>query len=749
MSTTCTASHARGSAAAELTRVPAPSCGNKVGAGVKIGRAGVLWVLGIAEIDSKDSTVKVPEGRGGMGPVNEYHKDQKVREKRSPRSRIPRLVLRPYSHIQKGSPSSESPFSEEESREYDLSSSQSRRSTTTVSSISFCSDDTGCPSSQSVSPVKSPSKLANSLLTIPPVNEEEIGRKINSGTECNFQHIRQKREQKSCLVQPGSEADFSSSSSTGSISAPEGLMSSSGNKRSSASRSRGVHGRSSTSSGHKHSGSPTLTREKDPVSAVYKSTANIRDVYGASSRSSSSNSGSYKGSDNSPTIRRSGKYTSCSDNHGIKPPNPEQYLTPLQQKEVTIRHLRTKLKDSESNLQERESEVADLKSQLARMREDWIEEECHRVEAQLALKEARKEIKQLREVIDTMKNSLVEKDKGVQKYFVDINIQNKKLESLLQSMELAQNGALRDDSSLDCMYPSPVKSLARSTTYTKMTEAMGLEDQAVEEMADSGLLATDDMASRTDLFDQILRSKPTDNSSGDGNWSPANEMQAILANSAAFDISAPSMIFMTNDNRLVREQAIQTDVVPDSPDVQSLILHILKSQHNSPISPISSTWVSEIGQGVCTSEFETKATDTLMDLTPNNPNTAILMPRLELVNNFKSPQACTFNEQAQYHFSVNSTFTSAFDQTDSKELSVSEDQLSPECQKSYWSKHFIVDLLAVAAPIVPTLVWIFSTHRGRSGALYNIGALLRGCCLVALHSLRMQPTSCFPPHLKK
>ncbi|XP_069777189.1 syntabulin isoform X3 [Narcine bancroftii] len=699
MSTTCTASHARGSAAAELTRVPAPSCGNKVGAGVKIGRAGVLWVLGIAEIDSKDSTVKVPEGRGGMGPVNEYHKDQKVREKRSPRSRIPRLVLRPYSHIQKGSPSSESPFSEEESREYDLSSSQSRRSTTTVSSISFCSDDTGCPSSQSVSPVKSPSKLANSLLTIPPVNEEEIGRKINSGTECNFQHIRQKREQKSCLVQPGSEADFSSSSSTGSISAPEGLMSSSGNKRSSASRSRGVHGRSSTSSGHKHSGSPTLTREKDPVSAVYKSTANIRDVYGASSRSSSSNSGSYKGSDNSPTIR--------------------------------------------------ESEVADLKSQLARMREDWIEEECHRVEAQLALKEARKEIKQLREVIDTMKNSLVEKDKGVQKYFVDINIQNKKLESLLQSMELAQNGALRDDSSLDCMYPSPVKSLARSTTYTKMTEAMGLEDQAVEEMADSGLLATDDMASRTDLFDQILRSKPTDNSSGDGNWSPANEMQAILANSAAFDISAPSMIFMTNDNRLVREQAIQTDVVPDSPDVQSLILHILKSQHNSPISPISSTWVSEIGQGVCTSEFETKATDTLMDLTPNNPNTAILMPRLELVNNFKSPQACTFNEQAQYHFSVNSTFTSAFDQTDSKELSVSEDQLSPECQKSYWSKHFIVDLLAVAAPIVPTLVWIFSTHRGRSGALYNIGALLRGCCLVALHSLRMQPTSCFPPHLKK
>ncbi|XP_041046354.1 syntabulin-like isoform X4 [Carcharodon carcharias] len=635
-----------------------------------------------------------------MGPFNEYHKDQKVREKRSPRSRIPRLVLRPYPHIQKGSPSSESPLSEEESRDYDLSSGQSRRSTT-VSSISFCSDDTGCPSSQSVSPVKSPSKSASSLLTFPTVNEEEeSGRKLNSGTatEWNIQHIKHKREQKLCLVQPGSEADFSSSSSTGSISAPEGLMSSTGSKRSSASRSRGIHGRGNSSSGHKQSGSPTVPREKDPVSAVYRNTANIRDIYGASSRSSSSNSGSYKGSDSSPTIR--------------------------------------------------ESEVADLKSQLARMREDWIEEECHRVEAQLALKEARKEIKQLREVIDTMKNSLVEKDKGVQKYFVDINIQNKKLESLLQSMELAQNGALRDDSSLDCMCPSPVKSLARSTTYTKMAEAMGLEDQAVEELADSGLLANDDMASRTDLFDQILRSKPTEGSSGDGCWPQANEMQVSLVNSAALEISAQSgMIFMNNYNRLVREQAIQTDVVPYSPDVQSLILHMLKSQHSSPTSPISSAWAPDAGQATCAPQFETIVTDALLDLTPNNPNTAILVSKLESVNHFMSPQANTYNKQAQHLPRVNHmrelTSTSMFDETDSTEHDLSKEQPSALCQKNYWSSHFIIDLLAVAAPVVPTLAWVFSTHRGGTEPLYNIGALLRGCCLVALHSLRHAPRTLF------
>lgn len=52
-------------------------------------------------------------------------------------------------------------------------------------------------------------------------------------------------------------------------------------------------------------------------------------------------------------FRRSGRYNSCGDNHSIKPQNPEQYLTPLQQKEVTVRHLKTKLKESETKLKER------------------------------------------------------------------------------------------------------------------------------------------------------------------------------------------------------------------------------------------------------------------------------------------------------------------------------------------------------------------------------------------------------------
>ncbi|XP_010219289.1 PREDICTED: syntaphilin, partial [Tinamus guttatus] len=194
--------------------------------------------------------------------------------------------------------------------------------------------------------------------------------------------------------------------------------------------------------------------------------------------------------------RRPVKYNLCSDNHGIKPPTPEQYLTPLQQKEVCIRHLRARLRDTQERLQDRDAEIEDLKTQLSRMQEDWIEEECHRVEAQLALKEARKEIKQLKQVIDTVKNNLLEKDKGLQKYFVDINIQNKKLETLLHSMELAQNGAPKEEGAGESAGGSPARSLTRSSTYTKLSDQAagernggGSQTISVDEGADSALNA--------------------------------------------------------------------------------------------------------------------------------------------------------------------------------------------------------------------------------------------------------------------
>uniref|UniRef100_A0A2K5EKU0 Syntabulin n=1 Tax=Aotus nancymaae TaxID=37293 RepID=A0A2K5EKU0_AOTNA len=549
-----------------------------------------------------------------MGPLRESKKEHRVQhhDKEISRSRIPRLILRPHLPQQqhKVSPASESPFSEEESREFNPSSSG--RSARTVSSNSFCSDDTGCPSSQSVSPVKTPSDAGNSPIGFRPGSDEDFTRKkctIGMVGEGSIQSSRYKKESKSGLVKPGSEADFSSSSSTGSISAPEVHMSTAGSKRSSSSR------------------------------------------------------------------KRSGRYMSCGENHGVRPPNPEQYLTPLQQKEVTVRHLKTKLKESERRLHERESEIVELKSQLARMREDWIEEECHRVEAQLALKEARKEIKQLKQVIETMRSSLADKDKGIQKYFVDINIQNKKLESLLQSMEMAHSGSLRDELCLDFPCDSPEKSLALNPPLDTMADGLSLEEQVTGEGADRELLVGDSIADGTDVLDEMV------------------------------------------------ERAVQTDVVPYSPAISELIQNVLQKLQDPCPSSLASPDESEPDS---MESFPESLPALVIDLTPRNPNSAILLSPVE------TPYAKVDAEVHANRVMRELDFAACLEERLDGVIPLARGGV----MRQYWSSSFLVDFLAVAAPVVPTVLWAFSTQRGGTDPVYNIGALLRGCCVVALHSLR-------------
>ncbi|XP_074122906.1 syntabulin isoform X1 [Sminthopsis crassicaudata] len=662
-----------------------------------------------------------------MGPLRETKKVHRVQhhEKEISRSRIPRLILRPHlpQQQQKISPASESPFSEEESREFNPSSSG--RSARTISSNSFCSDDTGCPSSQSVSPVKTPSDTGNSPVSFCPGSDEDFTRKkfnIGMVVEGNTQSSRYKKEPKTCLTKPGSEADFSSSGSTGSISAPEVHMSSStaGNKRASFPRNRGPHARNNGSSSYKSGNSPP-SREKDLLSMLCRnqqSPVNVHPNYGPSSPSSS-NSGSYKGSDSSPIMRRPGRYMSCGENHGVKPPNPEQYLTPLQQKEVTVRHLKTKLKESENRLQERETEIAELKSQLARMREDWIEEECHRVEAQLALKEARKEIKQLKQVIETMRSSLADKDKGIQKYFVDINIQNKKLESLLQSMEMAQNGSLRDEQCLDYLCDSPEKSLPPSTTYGKMADAQALEDQTIEEGAESELLAIESMENSTDLFEEVMMATTTE--AGDLSLLQSTTISSPLK-TKAFEMAPDSQ----EEGSEVTEQAIQTDVVLYSPDVEQLIQNMLKLQDPRPSSPSS----LDESEADLIESFPEVTSALMVDLTPSDPNSAILLSPMETP--YSKMEIVNHENQVMRELD----FTASPEERFGNVIHLSQAGIV----KQYWSNNFLVDLLAVAAPIIPTVMWAFSTQRGGIDPVYNIGALLRGCCLVALHSLRRTPS---------
>ncbi|XP_056378592.1 syntabulin isoform X4 [Hyla sarda] len=598
-----------------------------------------------------------------MGPLKD---SKKMQDKEIARSRIPRLVLRPYLPKQKVSPSSESPFSEEESKDFNLTSSRSAR---TISSNSFCSDDTGCPSSQSVSPVKTPSDAGMSPMGFCTGSEDDYSRKrVSVGTFANgnVQPARYKKDLKSGLLKTGSEADFSSSSSTGSISAPE------------------VHV-NAVSGGKKTSFSRKLPYRTEPQKRVSRIT----------------------------TERRTMRYASCGDNHGIKPPSPEQYLTPLQQKEVSIRHLKAKLKESQSTLEDRESEIEDLKSQLARMREDWIEEECHRVEAQLALKEARKEIRQLKQFIETMKNSLAEKDKGIQKYFIDINIQNRKLETLLHSMELAQDGAFREESCLEYICNSPGVSLTESAIYDKISDGLLMEDQAMEELVDCELLLNDDLANRDSLYDDGIMDTISDGGS-------LTNLNPTLQGTVGLEKEIEKFNSKWAQGSHWMEQAIQTDVVPYSLDLENLFLKIFKS-HNDNLIGRSSSVLQGLQLGCPTN---------VIDLTPDDPNSAILL----------SPDS---HHVDALPFSMSNRAMKELD-FDGPYVQLPSTDTTQTCvAKKHWSDHLLTDLLAVAVPVIPSVLWAFTTQRGNPDPVYNFGTMMRGCCLMALHSLRRTSTNAY------
>ncbi len=377
----------------------------------------------------------------------------------------------------------------------------------------------------------------------------------------------------------------------------------------------------------------------------------------------------------------------------------------------------------------REAEIEEMKSQLGRMREDWIEEECHRVEAQLALKEARKEIKQLRQVVETMKNSLMEKDKGIQKYFIDINIQNRKLESLLHSMELAQNGCnLQDEPTLDFICESP-----ESSTAVNLEMELHGEEQAVEEMADSELLANDEMANRAEILEKVLMSTAVD-SSQDGGTKIIPQPGLSTLEPSVLEKSTEEHI--SSDPFDAEDKGVQTDEMIYTADLQALLFQLLKLQgggfpgllisspHQSQESPSAQVpkKVEDLpeAQKPVKEEELPEAQDEVKDVGPICTNTA---------QNSVNDSGLGFSEpkmSPQFMEELN------FDLKNPKNTSS-----MALVGKSHWSNNFLVDLVAVAAPVLPTVAWLYSQHGLVGGApVYNIAALIRGCCIMGLHSLR-------------
>ncbi|XP_023659970.2 syntaphilin-like isoform X2 [Paramormyrops kingsleyae] len=406
-------------------------------------------------------------------------------------------------------------------------------------------------------------------------------------------------------------------------------------------------------------------------------TVNTRDTYANSTLSSSSNS--CKGSDASPTSgpypstpRRHVKYnSSCSDNHGIHPPAPEQYLTPLQQKEVCIRHLRARLRENVEKLQDRDAEVEELRVQLWRMQEDWVEEECHRVEVQLALKEARREIQQLQRVVEAVRSQLgvpAGADEGVamgegtgtavHRGFRDISAQNRKLESLLLGMELSQEA--RSHAS------SPARSLTRSSTYTKLScEALPDRDGlSGEETLDSGFVGE---GSRADLETLLAEADPE---------SPLQPLPPIP----------------------LCEQAVQTDTMLQTPSPVSEGDHMADIAGSPAPAAISCTMQLPSPESAIKLQLETQQRES--------------EPRPQEVTTVKVVED---------------------EEEEDEEEAMGAARRPPN---SYWGRHFLVDLLAVGIPIVPAVAWLCRGPRRVGHPVCNIGSLLRGCCALAMHSLR-------------
>lgn len=360
------------------------------------------------------------------------------------------------------------------------------------------------------------------------------------------------------------------------------------------------------------------------------------------------------------------------------------------------------------------------------MREDWIEEECHRVEAQLALKEARKEIKQLRQVVETMKNSLMEKDKGIQKYFIDINIQNRKLESLLHSMELAQSGAnLQDEPTLDFICDSPEK-----PSEGKQKEELQVEDQ--EKGADSGL-HSNEMANQSDVLEQVLMSTAVDYSQ-DGSAMSQPGLSTLTLSAAEDTVtSSKDQIYSqttADEKHASGEKAVQTDETFYNPDLQALLLHLLKLQ-NTGVSSI-------LQKSPKAKESNLPQAEEPIELSPaQNPNLIEGMdhiPDNSALSTFLIPQDPGGSTQ------------SSEPEADPRFMEELDVGMKDTCSsastavvgKSHWSNSFLVDLVGVAAPVMPTVAWLYSQHHAVDGApVYSIAALIRGCCIMGLHSLRL------------
>ncbi|XP_069560373.1 syntaphilin [Brachyistius frenatus] len=453
------------------------------------------------------------------------------------------------------------------------------------------------------------------------------------------------------------------------------------------------------------------------------------------------------------TPRRQAKHTACSNNHGIRPPTPEQYLTPLQQKEVCIRHLRARLRENVERLQHRDCEIDELRTQLYRMQEDWIEEECHRVEAQLALKEARKEIHHLQGVVESVRSNL-----GVREQ----DPHDPKPNSWLQ-------GARPGGRSRSCGC-SPASTLSRSAAHTRRSsEALQLERSAnagdlsgaprppgqthllleaavlSEQLPSQGHLRVPATMPRSSTYERLC--------SG-GAVLPISHSCHTLSSScrcSGHSYLPHHHLFL----HLPQEEAPVTTATAAVPATDSSPVPVPAAEKKAEVrsqacSPTMS-WLCEETSAEELSVISFPAADIARSepqlfpssLPPLSPPplsyTAEPLPPdrpAEVPKVPAKPHTCQPHPIAPPPVKQEATVVELEEDNREETEGANEDGYSPPL--CHWSRYFLVDLLALAMPVVPTMAWLCRGGQQEVMPVYHIGSMLRGCCAVALHSLRRQ-----------
>ncbi|XP_014839342.1 PREDICTED: syntaphilin-like [Poecilia mexicana] len=461
--------------------------------------------------------------------------------------------------------------------------------------------------------------------------------------------------------------------------------------------------------------------------------------------------GRTRGSDGSPTARtnpstprRQTKHMACINNHGIKVPAPEQYLTPLQQKEVCIRHLRARLRENVERLQHRDYEIEELRTQLNKMQEDWIKEECHRLEAQLALKEARKEIQHLHEVVESVKSNIGVHDQDPHDY---------KPYSGLQAVR--PGGKSR---SCGC---SPASTLTRGSTLTRRSsEALQMDRNPPEPsgaprsagqthlLLEAALLSEQlpHQAHHLRPGPAVSRSATCEHLCSGGAVLPMSHSCHSLSSSCRCGGHAYLPHHHPHHHlflHLPQEEPPLSAAAAAAPPTVPVPVPEKKPEVRSQGCSPTMTWLSEESSTEQLSVISTgKPEVTLSDpwsvstslpplSLPDLPSAAADKPE-DIRKVLAGPHTHQPKPVEQLPVRQEATVL----EFDEDEAEGSEDRRPPEL--SHWSRYFLVDLLALAMPVVPTMAWLCRGAPQEVMPAYHIGSLLRGCCAVALHSLRRQ-----------